>query len=348
MRAQEFVQENMDHSKDGRAVPELRAALLAHQDRLQKASDDQVYDIIDRIMTRIARSHSISGQRLHDMWVKKYKEIPDTWIMHQQLDEGAAEHVRMVMNSATDLMKQHGFRAVGQLSEKDLEQIAQYSGATLHDVCIILNIDHVDQQLDELALQTTLPVTREPSSDGYWKYNMKTESGEYQLHFYIENKDENYDFDPDYDGPTGYALRVFFLGKTPDGRWIQFNTKIGEKEVLKIFATIAQLAAKIVKDNPIIDEIVISGADQQRNRIYTRLMQQNASRLLPGWAPGGDGLVKQGTKLDELSFLGSPCTKDCSGHRAGYEWSKSKGGQVAQSPFSPSFNKGSQLHVDGK
>ena len=53
-------------------------------------------------------------------------------------------------------------------------------------------------------------------------------------------------------------------------------------------------------------------------------------------------------ELNELSFLGSPCTKDCSGHRAGYAWSQSKGGRVANSPFSPSFNTGSQLHVDGK
>jgi pyrimidine deaminase RibD-like protein len=53
-------------------------------------------------------------------------------------------------------------------------------------------------------------------------------------------------------------------------------------------------------------------------------------------------------KLDELSFLGSPCTKDCSGHRAGYEWGRSHFGQVAQSPWSPSFNKGSQLYADGK
>jgi len=53
-------------------------------------------------------------------------------------------------------------------------------------------------------------------------------------------------------------------------------------------------------------------------------------------------------QLDELSFLGSPCTKDCSGHRAGYAWSQSKGGRVANSPFSPSFNNGSQLYVDGK
>ena len=57
---------------------------------------------------------------------------------------------------------------------------------------------------------------------------------------------------------------------------------------------------------------------------------------------------KEAEQLDELSFLGSPCTKDCSGHRAGYAWSQSKGGRVAQSPFSPSFNNGSQLHVDGK
>jgi len=34
-------------------------------------------------MTRIARSHSISGQKLHDMWVDRYKQIPDTWIMNE-------------------------------------------------------------------------------------------------------------------------------------------------------------------------------------------------------------------------------------------------------------------------
>jgi pyrimidine deaminase RibD-like protein len=53
-------------------------------------------------------------------------------------------------------------------------------------------------------------------------------------------------------------------------------------------------------------------------------------------------------ELNELEFLGSPCTKDCSGHRAGYEWSKSKGGRLGNSPFSPSFNNGAKLYVDGK
>jgi len=48
-------------------------------------------------------------------------------------------------------------------------------------------------------------------------------------------------------------------------------------------------------------------------------------------------------QLNELQFMGSQCTKDCSGHRAGYAWSKARGGQNANSPFSPSFNKGSVI-----
>lgn len=52
-------------------------------------------------------------------------------------------------------------------------------------------------------------------------------------------------------------------------------------------------------------------------------------------------------QLDELSFLGSQCTKDCSGHRAGYDWSKRKGLRQANS-WSPSFNKGAGLAVAGK
>jgi hypothetical protein len=53
-------------------------------------------------------------------------------------------------------------------------------------------------------------------------------------------------------------------------------------------------------------------------------------------------------QLAELSFLGSECTKDCSGHRAGYEWSHRKGLRQGNSPYSPSFNKGAALAVAGK
>jgi hypothetical protein len=52
-------------------------------------------------------------------------------------------------------------------------------------------------------------------------------------------------------------------------------------------------------------------------------------------------------QLKELSFLGSECTKDCSGHRAGYNWSHRKGLKQGNSPYSPSFNKGAALAVQG-
>jgi len=52
-------------------------------------------------------------------------------------------------------------------------------------------------------------------------------------------------------------------------------------------------------------------------------------------------------QLDELSFLGSPCTKDCSGHRAGYRWSKGRGNIHAAS-WSDSFNRGAALAVAGR
>ena len=77
----DMILENMDHAKDNQAVPELKAALLAKKSTLQQASEDDVYDIIDTIMTRIAKSHGMSGQKLHSMWVKEYDQIPDTWIM---------------------------------------------------------------------------------------------------------------------------------------------------------------------------------------------------------------------------------------------------------------------------
>jgi len=52
--------------------------------------------------------------------------------------------------------------------------------------------------------------------------------------------------------------------------------------------------------------------------------------------------------LDELQFLGSQCTKDCSGHRAGYAWSQARAGAKVPNSWSPSFNKGAALHQAGK
>ena len=46
--------------------------------------------------------------------------------------------------------------------------------------------------------------------------------------------------------------------------------------------------------------------------------------------------------LTELTFMGSPCTKDCSGHIAGYKWGQRNGGTIAASP-SNSFNNGTKI-----
>jgi hypothetical protein len=56
---------------------------------------------------------------------------------------------------------------------------------------------------------------------------------------------------------------------------------------------------------------------------------------------------KRMKKLKELTFMGmSPCTKDCSGHRAGYRWSKARGG-VSPASWSNSFNKGAEIAKAG-
>jgi len=73
---------------DDQAVAKLKATLITHKSQIQKASGDEVYNIIDKMMTRIAKLHNISGKKLHDMWVKKYKQVPDTWIMKENFADG--------------------------------------------------------------------------------------------------------------------------------------------------------------------------------------------------------------------------------------------------------------------
>ena len=48
-------------------------------------------------------------------------------------------------------------------------------------------------------------------------------------------------------------------------------------------------------------------------------------------------------QLDELSFFGRPCTKDCSGHKAGWEWERKHNLQTRQTTPSNSFNNGTEI-----
>lgn len=56
--------------------------------------------------------------------------------------------------------------------------------------------------------------------------------------------------------------------------------------------------------------------------------------------------IKGKNQLRELSFMGSECTKDCSGHRAGYEWYRKKGYEPAS--WSNSFNNGAAIAASGR
>ena len=49
--------------------------------------------------------------------------------------------------------------------------------------------------------------------------------------------------------------------------------------------------------------------------------------------------------INELTFHGRLCTKDCSGHKAGWEWErKNQTNHVRQTP-SPSFNNGTEIAI---
>jgi hypothetical protein len=148
----------------------------------------------------------------------------------------------------------------------------------------------------------------------------------------------------------------------------------GEGDAQRIFATVLDAIQKYIKKykpqklsfsaSKATDPTIYYEPDQpqpnpeSRAKLYDRLVQRYSKAL--GYrafrADNGDiviyelSRIKPGMaeeQLDELSFLGSECTKDCSGHRAGYEWSKRKGLRQANS-WSPSFNKGAGLAVAGK
>lgn len=85
MKINEIVAESQHNTQ---AVSQLKSALLAKKQKLQSVTDDQVYDIIDKIMTDIAKAHDITGKQLHDLWVAEYNQVPDTWIMKENFADG--------------------------------------------------------------------------------------------------------------------------------------------------------------------------------------------------------------------------------------------------------------------
>ena len=126
--------------------------------------------------------------------------------------------------------------------------------------------------------------------------------------------------------------------------------------------------AKVIYQNMVAERG--QPADRREQNKWMEIAHLKAEARFAQYKPGAqsaakpaDGFPSQGSEyrrardidnfesaeqqLDELSFLGSECTKDCSGHRAGYNWSQRKGLKQGNSPYSPSFNKGAALAVAG-
>ena len=84
MKAKEFITRNMrpqttsGTAKPG-AVDELKSQLLSAKEDGTKFT----YEVIDKIMQKISKSHNITGQQLHDEWMHKYHQWPDNWIKEQ-------------------------------------------------------------------------------------------------------------------------------------------------------------------------------------------------------------------------------------------------------------------------
>jgi hypothetical protein len=76
MRANEFLRESPE-SELAKKLPSL------------KKHD---YDTIDRLMTKVSEKHGITGKKLHDLFVKKYGNTPDTWV--KKLDEASLAQMR--------------------------------------------------------------------------------------------------------------------------------------------------------------------------------------------------------------------------------------------------------------
>ena len=170
--------------------------------------------------------------------------------------------------------------------------------------------------------------------------------------------------------PDGTYLNIMFEHTTPYEVNISFwrNNSLevtGEGDAQRIFATVLAAIQKFLKREQPANITFSASKDvepgqnsESRAKLYNRMVQRYAAAW--GYTVNsfdhGDQVTYELSRttpadgeqqLDELSFLGSECTKDCSGHRAGYDWSKRKGLRQANS-WSPSFNKGAGLAVAGK
>ena len=221
------VSENMDHSKDGDSVDELKSSLLSSKKEIFAIKDDEdkLYDMIDKMMTRIAKSHGISGQKLHDLWVEKYKLIPDEWILKQQnVNESSTN--QFVRKYLPWLQKELGLKKLPNIKLLDKPEdktFGKYGDGTLyvvtggrHPVDVLRTLAHelthfkqdLNDELTAGAGETGTPQENEANSNA--GIIMRTFAQNHPEEFGLENK-LNEEIGPG----IGKELELMLAGKKP-------------------------------------------------------------------------------------------------------------------------------------
>ena len=77
------ITEVITESKNSDAVSALKRGLLAAKKRGKKMD----YDGVAEVMEKVWNKYHMTGQKLHDVFVKEVGLIPDTWIKKQKVDE---------------------------------------------------------------------------------------------------------------------------------------------------------------------------------------------------------------------------------------------------------------------
>lgn len=93
------------------------------------------YDTIDTLMRNIARKHRITGKILHDLFVKKYKSTPDSWIKNK-LDEDSKcdlqDEVDKFVEWAKKILKLKTEPDIELSFDTDEAQDEHHTGAHMH------------------------------------------------------------------------------------------------------------------------------------------------------------------------------------------------------------------------
>lgn len=137
------------------------------------------------------------------------------------------------------------------------------------------------------------------------------------------------DDDDNEDGALEASFTVFKQGKAHTGTVVVYPGTVTEVEYH-------------------LDDKVYRKSNMQNVDDYDDFIEDAAGYIQEIAQLNGDGNHSvESAQLNELMFMNmSPCKTDCSGHRAGYRWSKARGG-VSTASWSDSFNRGAEIAKAG-